>query len=617
MSDNNSSAPPPIYFLNYSFNVPAGISQIYTQLSNQQNQQHQTNPADQSQHPSSTPWSMFSGTFEVPASWATHASGTQQQRSPSTAPSDFATGGSSTVSSDESSAESTSTSNFSGPTSNGPANGNSTNGGPTWHRMAERAFFFRPNVNFPGFSANNHDKTKASSRALNRLEVVCTDDLPESEQSCSICYDKYDSYSASQADSLHDPLHDDEADPVESSIDEDVSECNNSMDPAESFPDPAIADVDDECSDPPESVPNESQDDSKSQSLFDKIPEHAPIKMPCGHIFGATCIKEWLSKTNTCPLCRTTIESQDEYLRATGQQPTAGSGFENQVLDILMQLLPTVFGAQNNGNSSATQTTGSDASNAPANNADASPTTESTSDTNQTLPTDSDNIPTPTRGRIPVFHLTPNGQWRFSNGQAAVPNQDGTYNFVMSLFEGFGRDNEQQRNAGSTETTASAQEPTGNSSSVLPNAAEESTSVADDDDGPPVSVPSEDEPMSSASESDPPIVLPQPSSNRGWRESRHHPYSRSRLTESSSNSTTSLRDLQCATVPLGICVEEESQQADNSLVRLECNHGYHESCLKTCMRLHGDTEIPNLAQTNDGATRDVWCVRCRRYRNVV
>lgn len=611
MSDNNGSAPPPIYFLNYSFNVPAGISQMYSQLTNQQQQQQpqqqRQNPADQSQRPPSTPWSMFSGTFEVPASWAT-------QQPSSTAPSDSTTGGGSTDQSGDSSAESASTSNSTGPIGGGPTTGGPTSGGPTWHRMAERAFFFRPNASFPGFSANNQDKTKASSRALNRLEIVPTDQLPESEQSCSICYDKYDPYSQSQADSQFGSSYDDDADPVESTIDEDFPESNPNLDPAESFPESIIPD--EECSDPPESVPTDNQnDDSKNQSIFDKAPEHAPIKMPCGHIFGAACIKEWLSKTNTCPLCRTTIESQDEYLRATGQQTTTGSGFENQVLDILMQLLPTVFGAQNNANSTAPPASGPDVNNATPHSTD-SATTESNSEHNQTPNVDSDNVPPPPRARIPVFHLAPNGRWRFTNGQTPVPNQDGTYNFVMGLFEGFGRDNEQQNNNGSTQTTPSTPASTENSSQSEPNVNQEMT-TASDDDGPPVSVPSEDEPMPSIVDSDPPIVLPQPSSSSGWRESRHHPYSRSRPTESSSNSTSSLRDLQCATVPLGICVEEESQQGANTLVRLECNHGYHVSCLKTCMRLHGDAEIPNLAQTNDGATRDVWCVRCRRYRNVV
>ena len=29
-----------------------------------------------------------------------------------------------------------------------------------------------------------------------------------------------------------------------------------------------------------------------------------PSKLPCGHIFGAICIRRWVADTNSCPLCR-------------------------------------------------------------------------------------------------------------------------------------------------------------------------------------------------------------------------------------------------------------------------------------------------------------------------
>jgi hypothetical protein len=47
-------------------------------------------------------------------------------------------------------------------------------------------------------------------------------------------------------------------------------------------------------------------DDSTNVYLVDCDPseEHTPIKLPCNHIFGKSCLQEWLKDHTTCPLCR-------------------------------------------------------------------------------------------------------------------------------------------------------------------------------------------------------------------------------------------------------------------------------------------------------------------------
>lgn len=67
---------------------------------------------------------------------------------------------------------------------------------------------------------------------------------------------------------------------------------------------------------------------------------HVATKMPCGHIFGHLCICEWLRSNNSCPLCRVAVESEAEYLQATGQADESRSG---GFFEVLFNVLPRVF----------------------------------------------------------------------------------------------------------------------------------------------------------------------------------------------------------------------------------------------------------------------------------
>lgn len=35
-------------------------------------------------------------------------------------------------------------------------------------------------------------------------------------------------------------------------------------------------------------------------------------QVPCGHVFHSTCIAQWLSDHNSCPLCRSTVFADPE-----------------------------------------------------------------------------------------------------------------------------------------------------------------------------------------------------------------------------------------------------------------------------------------------------------------
>uniref|UniRef100_A0A914W6Z9 E3 ubiquitin-protein ligase RNF181 n=1 Tax=Plectus sambesii TaxID=2011161 RepID=A0A914W6Z9_9BILA len=44
------------------------------------------------------------------------------------------------------------------------------------------------------------------------------------------------------------------------------------------------------------------------------------VKMPCKHQFHASCILPWLSKTNSCPVCRYELETDDASYESYRQQ---------------------------------------------------------------------------------------------------------------------------------------------------------------------------------------------------------------------------------------------------------------------------------------------------------
>jgi len=138
-------------------------------------------------------------------------------------------------------------------------------------------------------------KKQATEDAIKRLKIIDPLSLKESERTCSICYDAFE-----------EPKDDDN----------DGSEAISNDLRATFLASRELLD-----NDPPILLPKDTsgnkygeyhrmkRDPSQNESNKKKD-EHIPVEMPCGHIFGRSCLLEWLKSNISCPLCRREVEAQ-------------------------------------------------------------------------------------------------------------------------------------------------------------------------------------------------------------------------------------------------------------------------------------------------------------------
>ncbi|KAH3687342.1 hypothetical protein WICPIJ_001686 [Wickerhamomyces pijperi] len=127
---------------------------------------------------------------------------------------------------------------------------------------------------------------RATDAAIKHLKVLDPEDLPEDNKKCAICYEQFD----------HPSKH-------KKAVD--VTERFAEIDTDPSIPlltEPSVTTF---------SLYSKNRRDATSaQADTDSNPEHVPVQMPCKHIFGRSCLVEWLKQNVSCPLCRQEIEAE-------------------------------------------------------------------------------------------------------------------------------------------------------------------------------------------------------------------------------------------------------------------------------------------------------------------
>ncbi|GMM35102.1 ubiquitin-protein ligase [Saccharomycopsis crataegensis] len=168
------------------------------------------------------------------------------------------------------------------------------------------------------FMVNEPKKKKhASQRALDSLKAVDLSELSEADRLCPICFDHFEGLK-------HGKRNDNDG--SKENIDDHFMIIDSDEENEDSDDEAMFMDAEDPGVMLPASITGQQhstyriEDDpvyrsvqsKKEKEKKDEVPEnHVAVRMPCNHVFGESCIREWLKKEVTCPLCRKEVESDE------------------------------------------------------------------------------------------------------------------------------------------------------------------------------------------------------------------------------------------------------------------------------------------------------------------
>ncbi|KAI5786432.1 hypothetical protein DFH27DRAFT_258406 [Peziza echinospora] len=253
------------------------------------------------------------------------------------------------------------------------------------------------------------------------------------------------------------------------------------------------------------------------------------MKMPCGHVFGSYCLKQWLENHNTCPACRMEVEyvETEEVEQAPRSRTRRRPSLSTHEL-----IVNDLFGEPYR-----------DPAPAPA-----------------PAPRSKTPHPSSTQGR--PFFGSYEDEYRTGSSNPAASRP--------AL-----RRSQTSMGAGGPVLYPFARPPSDDYGRYGPPSPPRISGMRE-----PIARP----PSSSSSAAATTQSEPSRGSD-GYYSQPGLPSARS----SNSRANPFRRDPRCGFEAMGLCVMEgEDEHAHNKLVRLECGHGFHSQCLYTSMKARGD-----------------------------
>lgn len=131
------------------------------------------------------------------------------------------------------------------------------------------------------------------------------------DKNCSICFDEFQGLSLT--DNIKKRSRDDLLDDVKRRKQESPVPSENSVPTNASIP--ASTPASTSTSSLPSSHSRFSRDSNLQPQYLAEVQTnflHVPIEIPCGHVFGKSCLCEWFKEHSSCPLCRSSVTATDK-----------------------------------------------------------------------------------------------------------------------------------------------------------------------------------------------------------------------------------------------------------------------------------------------------------------